>query len=228
MALSIVMSSLVTRCARRCDRESDSSIATAEWKALIHEVWSEGYSAVVESGSRYHETESTITATGATSYDEPDDMLHLVGIDLVIDGAGRRRTLREIMAQERQNVAGETGEASFYALVDDQIVLYPNPSGGTYKVVYVPQPTDLSAAGDSDNVDVWCPAGLRFVVWGVAGLAQHKGEVNQIRAVQEQARALEDLRYWASLRALHTPRRRIVEAGVDFDSHDPDFWSDPP
>lgn len=228
MPRSIAMSTIVQRAQRRCDRESDSSIVTAEWKALASEVYGELCQEINDTGCRYFETTSSITATGAASYNEPSDVLHFIGIDFVVDSAGSRRRLAPLPIEERTALLGQTGEARYYQVVDDQIVLYPKPSSGSYTVLYIPQPTDLSSSADADLIDLVCPAGERFQIWGMASLAQHKLETNQQRAVAEWERARQDLRYWAANRNLiNPPNRRFVDRS-DPDDGDPDAWSDPP
>lgn len=196
---------------------------------MASEVYGELCAEINDTGCRYFETEQTITANGAASYTEATDILQLIGIDLVLDAAGSRRSLSPLLIQERERLLGQTGEARYYQLIDDQIVLYPKPSGGTYKVLYIPQPTDLSSSADGDLIDLVCPAGERFMVWGMASLAQHKSEVNQQRAVAEWERARQDVRYWAANRDLVNPPQRTHVDRSDPDGEgDPDFWSNPP
>lgn len=218
------MGTLVTRCKQRCDLENDEHIPSAEWKSLISEQYGDLWSIVAAAGLRYWETESTITATGAASYAEPDDHLATVGLDFV-DSAGHRRPLDEIMVQERHRWIGLTGEAFAYALVDDAIVLYPKPASGTYKLLYIPQPPDLSAFADGDAVDVVTPDGESFLLWGTAvkALAKSETDVNLAMAEREQARVR--LQEWANMRSFNQPRRRIVRDGfADYDPIDPSGW----
>ena len=228
MARALAMSVIVQRAQRRCDRENDGSISTAEWKAMASEVYGELCAEINDTCCRYFETEATLAANGAASYDEPADILQLIGIDFIVDSAGTRRTLNPATIQERSKLAGRAGDAYFYQHIDDQIVLYPNPTSGTYKVLYVPQPADLEASLDADLIDLVCPAGERFMIWSLAGLAQHKGEVNQQRAQGEVERARQDLRYWAANRNLVEPPLRTNVVDVDLDTWDPDFWSNRP
>lgn len=209
---------LVTRCQRRCDMENRLSISSAEWKGYISTTYAELFGAVAETGLRYFETTQALTATGADSYDEPEDMLSLVGIDF-IDGSGRRRELEELMAQERNMFAGRTGEARAYMLVDDQLYLYPKPSSGSYEWLYVPQPPDLTEGDNEDAIDVVTPDGEAFVLWGVAvqALAKEGSDVSVARAEREQAR--ERVTNWAMMRFLHSPRRHVVA--------DESRWCDP-
>lgn len=213
------MGALVTRCQQRADLENDGHVT--EWKALISEQYGDLYSIVAASGLRYFETEATITATGAASYAEPDDHLATVGLDHV-DSAGTRRPLAEIMVQERHRWIGLTGEAFAFALVDDRILLYPKPATGTYILIYIPQPPDLSSYADATVVDVVTPDGEAFLVWGVTVKALAKSEADVSLAIAEREAARTRLATWAALRSFNQPRR-IPEYG-DYDPIDPSAW----
>lgn len=222
MARSVTLGTLVTRCQQRCDREGDNSIGTSEWKALISASYARMHALVVDAGARLFQSEQTITADGSPSYALPADHLHTIGVDFVLDGAGRRRELAEIAVQERTDWIGNTGDAYGFALVGSTIELYPKPSSGTYKHVYAPQPTDYSASADGTSVDVINIHGEEFIVWDVASVAQHKGEADQQRAMLERDRAKEELLVWATRRSLHNHARQVNrELG---DSMDPADW----
>ncbi len=201
--------------------ENQESISTTEWKHMISTAYGELFSHVAETGLRYFEATETITATGATSYNEPAAMLSTVGVEFVVNAQGERRNLRELMPQERNIFRGLTGEAVAYELADDQLYLHPNPSSGTYKWIYVPQPPDLSAEVDATNVDVVTPDGEGFLIWAVAVLAKEKEGTDSSFAIAERERCRERVIQWATLRAMHDARRKMVDdQDVWFDSAD--------
>lgn len=218
MARSVALGTLVTRARQRADREEDGSISTNEWKSYISELYAELHKTV--RAARYFETEATITATGASSYALPSDHLETITIDLVATD-GTRRCLTPLLALERPRYTGLTGTAYKYALEGSNVVLYPNPSSGTYKHLYVPQPTDYSGSADSTTVDVINIDGEKFILWGVASIAQHKSDANQQRAIMERDKALSELQAWAAERMLDNPKR--FEKGPYDDSYAP--WS---
>jgi hypothetical protein len=220
---NVTLATLITRCQQRADLENDGHIAAGEWKALVSEMYGELQLLVAETGMRYFETEATITANGSASYALPSDHLATIGVDYVQDAAGTRRTLQEIMVQERSAVLGRTGEAFMFAIVGQTLELYPRPSGGTYKHLYIPQPPDLAGASDSADVDVVTPDGEAFLIWGVAVKALAKSESDVRLAMAEREAARERLRNWAQLRSFVTPRRRV---GGDDDAihRDPADW----
>lgn len=201
---------LVTRCKQRAGKESDGSVEDDQWKFMISTAWAELYAEVAAAGLRYFETTHTITTTGAVSYTEPDDHLATVGVDRIIDAAGRRRPLRELMAQERHFYAGHTGEAVAWSLVDDQLILYPTPPAGQeYEWLYVPQPDILTDEADAYIVDVVSPDGEAFLLWAVAVqvLAAEESDTSLARAEREMARVR--LVDWATLRNLNSSRRPV-------------------
>lgn len=211
------------RCIQRADKEGDDHIAEAEWNALISEVYGELFEIVTGTGLRYFESLHTITATGADSYDEPDDHGKTVGLDRV-ESDGRRTTLLPLMAQERSRYGGATGEAVAYAIVDNQIVFYPNPASGTYELIYNTQPPDISSYSDSDMIDVVCIYGEAYLLWGVAVKALSKGESDVRLAVAERDRAAMQLMKWASERDANEPRRRVLDTEyTDMFGRDPDW-----
>lgn len=206
--------------------ENIDHISDAEANALLSEVYGELYGLVAEVGSRYFETTSTITATGAASYNEPTDHLYTVGLDYV-SSDGQRRKLRPLDPHERHLLAGLTGDATRYEHIDDKIYLYPNPGSGSYVLRYVPQAPDLSAYADADLVDVLNVDGEAFLLWGYSVLAKSKSESDVSLALQRQEAARMRVMSWAANRELVEPRRRASDAFNDSYTGDPDWWPPP-
>ncbi len=221
---SVLLSALVTRCKQRADLENDSHVGSTEWQTLISEMVGELHELADEAGLRYFETTATITATGASSYTLPTDHLSTIRI-CKVDSAGRRTyELREVQVHDRSgHLFGRTGEATSYAIIGQTIVLYPNPSTGSYAHDYVPQPVDLGAVADSTSVDLICPAGEAFVVWGVSVKAKAKSDSPVQVDMAEREAARERVRTWLVGRSLVTPRK-MVTADHDDDRYDPAEW----
>jgi len=183
------MSDLRTRIQRRCDKESDPSVQTPEWNALISEQYGELWSIVAQTGLRYFETVATYTTTGALYVTEPSDHYETVDVRRVYPN-GTRSSLSEAMEQEVAQLQGVPGDAYKYSLIDDRLYLYPTPPAGqVYEMLYVPQPTDLSTYTDGSVVDVVTPDGEAFIVWGVSIKAMHKSESDVSLAVMEREAA---------------------------------------
>lgn len=222
MAYSVALGTMVTRCKQRANRVGDDQVEAAEFRELISESFGELHGAVSEIGARYFETEATITATGATSYSLPTNHLSTIAVDRVLDAAGRRQALFELMVQEAPLYAGVAADANLFAFSGTTIRLFPSPTSGTYKHLYVPQPTDYSDEADDTEIDFLNIHGYRYVLWSVASIAMHRGESDQARAVGERDRAMEKVLELALARALTMPKRRVIS---DVDVTRPDWWN---
>ena len=210
MARLVTLGTLVTRAQQRWGAEGDAQLDVTEVKALISEYYGELHALVSNTGARYFETEATLDLNSLAL---PSDHLSTIGVDLVLSGSTgpRRPVWGPIGPADRSYLIGLStgGPAYFWAEEGTNIALYPTPTSGTYKHLYVPQPTDLSSAADATSVDVINIYGERLLLWGVASVAQHKGSVSQARAVDEHAKASAELEYWACQRAMGQPRYSI-------------------
>lgn len=221
------LSTIRTRCKRRADLENSAHISDVEWNALISEQYGELYEIVAGTGLRYFETTHTITADGSASYDEPDDHGKTVGLDRV-ESDGTRYALRPLMAQERTRYDTATRtHAAEYAIVDDLIYLYPRPDSGTYELIYIAQPPDISAYADGDMIDMVCIYGEAFLVWGVTVKALSKSESNVQLAMMERDRNGQKLLEWAAERDANEPRRRVLEDGYEMRTDASGWWNRP-
>lgn len=229
MALAFTLGTLVDRCRQRYTGQGDDLLDPPELKALIWEFYGEMHALTVEKGARAFESEATITANGAATYALPADHLTTIGVDAFLAGTTgpRRPVYGPIMVQERTRLMGLVGQAAFFDLEGSNLALYPVPSSGTFRHIYVPQPVDFSAGADSTSVDLINIYGYKFIVWSVASVAQHKGSTSQQRAVDEAKRASDQIEYWACQRALTQPSYRVPEEGFGgyFDAAD---WRYPP
>lgn len=212
---TVSLGTLVTRCRQRADLENDSHIGSTEAKTLISEMVGELHELADEVGMRYFETTATITATGASSYTLPTDHLSTIRIAKV-DSSGRRcLPLREVQVHDNDgSLRGQTGDARFFAIIGQTIEFYPNPSSGTYAHVYVPQPVDLGLSEDATSIDLICPAGEAFVVWGTAVKLLAKSESDVQVAMAEREAARERVRTWLMSRMLTTPRRQTTDDDI--------------
>lgn len=224
MARLFTLLELRTAAKRRADMENRSSISDDEWDAILSTAYASLYSIVVKTGFRYFEASAVIVTDGVDNlYPLPSDHLSTIGVDWLLTGSatGQRRELAELMIQERNYYAGQSGTAYAYALSGQNLALMPKPpSGQSYEHIYVPQPDKLTTYDDTDEVDVVTPEGEDYVTWYAAVIALHKEESDTRKATEERDRLEGEVHEWAILRALHQPRRRMVE---DFDggAYDP-------
>lgn len=230
MGRTISLGTLVTRCKQRCDLENAGNPGDPEWKSYISQVYAELFSIIAETGMRHFETESNIVTTGGASYALPSDHLSTIGVDYLVNAStDERRRLVETMIQERNLMRGAPGssEARSYSIVGTNVVLGPTPPAGqTYKLIYVSQPADLSAAADGTLLEMATPEGEQFLIWGVSVLVLHKLQRDMTGAISERERCRESVYNWAVLRALVNPRRRIVENDPFYESEmdAADYW----
>lgn len=208
----LLMSDAVLRCQRRADMEGDGFIPSTEWKQLISEQYGHIFSTVVKAGLRHFESTQTITASGAASYSLPSDHDETIGVDRVVDAtSGRKIELGELQIEERTRFSGITGDAIGYSIVGQAVVLFPQPSSGTYLHVYVPQAPDVSALADTGTIDVVTADGEAFLYWGVAVKAMGKKRQDPTLAMAERDAAEKRFAEDVQMRALTNPRRRVVK-----------------
>jgi hypothetical protein len=207
MSRLILTSALIARFKQRCDMVGDDSIDRAEWLSYASEVYGEMGLEVSFLLPRAFETSTSIPATGATSYSAPAaHHITLRVVEVLTDGS--ERPLRELQEHEDHDYRGRVGTAVGWIHQGGSLYLCPAPASGTYKWYYASQPADLSANVDADNIDVLCPAGEAFLIWGVAVLAKAKGGKDVQLAMAQRERARDQLQVWASNQNLTDVRTR--------------------
>ena len=189
--------------ARNQARDNDA------FNAVISEVYGNLWTLVGGQASRYFETSTTFTADGSASYDELEGHMETVRMARVNDD-GSEVPLREIAPQSEWRFKGQVGDAVAYALIDDQIYLFPSPSSGTYKLYFIQQATELSEYADDDIVDVACPAGMSYVIWATALIINGELEGNATLAMRERDKWEEEVRVWAASRS-PDPKQRPAD-----------------
>lgn len=206
MAFAVTLGELVTRAQQLGNQPGGEQLDPTEWKAHISSAYGRVHSTVADTCARLFETEATLNLASLAL---PASHRSTIGVDFV-DASGRRRELAEFMIHERNVFSGETGEARVWWLSGTSIVLAPVPSTGTYKHLYVAQPTRYHASADSTSIDVLTSDGYDAIVWGAASIGLHRSESDQRRAAAEFDGALARLKEWAVIRSLSMPRRRQV------------------
>lgn len=221
------VTNLLLRAQQRADMEDQDFILDPEWLFHLSTAYAELHSLLVASGMRYFEKKQTITTIASTAaYALPDDFLSSLAIDRIVNATtGERRELRELMVQERNLYSGlqSAAEARAFSYVGADIVLYPTPPASqTYEHWYVPQPTDFGDANGETKIDVVTPDGEAFLLWAMCVLARDKEEADVSSAMAERERARARVEEWATLRALHAPRRHQVADENDY--YEPGDW----
>ncbi len=211
MAFNVSLGTLVRRSQQRCDQEGEDLVDKPEWKANISAYFAELHALVVDKGASYFQTEATINLAALAL---PADHLASIGVDEVIDGNGTRRTVTgPLPVQLRSRYIGLTGgqPAVHWGFEGSALALYPLPTVGTYKHLYIPQPTDYSASADTTVIDVINIYGHNLIVWGAASIAQHKSKDSQDRSLGEYQKAVGEVEYWACKRAAISPSYRVEQ-----------------
>ncbi|HEY1554790.1 MAG TPA: hypothetical protein VGF94_08150 [Kofleriaceae bacterium] len=227
------LSDLRARALEQADLDTDLQFTGAGTSPLVNGMGSAQYGdlcgVVAGTGLRYFESTQTAVMDGTTNViTEPTAILSLVDtIERVYDPVnGRLRRLRPIAPQERAYWAGRTGYARVWELVDRQLLLYPKPpANDQYILRFIPQPPDLRNAADNTMVDVVCPDGESFMIWGwtVRALAKARSDVTLALAERDAAR--DRLAEWAALRLFHEPPRIMPEDDSDLFPMRDGSWS---
>jgi len=207
MPRSVTIANLIARVRQAADLENDDHVSNAEMQTRLSETVGELHALVSDAGLNYFQSEETISLS---TFALPTDHLATIGVAFVVDGAGRRRELREIMSQERNGWLGSTGEAQVYILNAQTIELYPVPSTGTYKHTYIPQPTDIGTVATSTSVDVISPDGETFVIESMCAKVLRKSETATDGYLLARNEARQRIQDWAQRRSFNTPRRMVV------------------
>lgn len=219
MARTVTLGTLVTRCQRRCDLQNQDSPSTADWKGEIHLGYAELYGELAKPGVNLFDTESVILTDGTAVYPLPAGHLATIGVDYVVDAQGTRRQLVEIEVQERNWGSGLVGgtEAVAFRHSGTNLVLHPKPpTGQEYRLVYVPDCADLSAAADGTVLEMATLDGENFLIWWVtAAVKETIGQDSRV-AREEREAARERVQLWVAQRMINSGRRRIV--ADDFES----------
>jgi hypothetical protein len=99
----------------------------------------------------YSVATQTLTITGAESYSLDAAFFRVLQV-VRVDG-DTLIPLRQIDVRQRTNfLTNEQPDAGAWLLMGSSIYLYPKPSSGTYKVLYIPQWTALSSGSDSVTI----------------------------------------------------------------------------
>ncbi len=208
MAFAVTLGEIVTSCQLLGNQPGGQQLETTEWKAHISTYYGRVHTLVADAGSRYFETTATLNLADLSL---PAGHKSTIGVDFWSDTAGSSRIeLPELMVQERNVFGSQTGQARAWWIAGTTLVLGPTPSTGTYKHIYVPQPTRYNTSADSTSIDFVTTEGYEAVLWGVASVALYRAESAQQRAVDEHTKAMDSLKEWAVRRAQTMPKRRVI------------------
>ena len=207
MAFAVTLGELVTASQQLANQPGAEQLDVNEWKAHVSTRYGRVHTTVADTGARCFESTATLNLAALAL---PSDHKQTIGVDFY-DASGRFvRELPELMLQERGMFSGLTGEARAWSFTGTSLQLYPLPTSGTYKHLYVPQPTRYNTSADSTSIDVLTSDGYEAIIWGVASVALHRAESAQQRALSEADAAMKRLKEWAVERSLLSPKRQTI------------------
>lgn len=188
-----------TRVRQRTDNENSSFVSDSELTQLINTEYKELYGLLVRHSLQRTEDTQTITANGSSSYALDGDFYSVIGV-FRTEGSVRVPLSRHT---ERFRPGSVAGTATSYRIVNSTLVLYPKPASGTYEVIYIPVPAELSADVDTmDGVLGW----EELVVVNAAIKVLQKEEADYehlrtdraelLRRIQDEAAAVEFTNNW--------------------------------
>lgn len=168
-----------------------------------------------------YEDEDIITADGSAGYNLPADYFSTLGVDYEY-GTDAFIPLDRLMVPERNKYPGN-GLAVAYRLKGDQIALYPRPTSGTYRHLYITTATPFVDNGSSsvNGVNGW----EQWLVYDVAVYILNKAKIDSSAEVAERERLDKEMQIAAADRDAGTPMRVVDTRTKHGRISDPDFWS---
>lgn len=238
MARNVTLLTLRTQARELADMEVTGATAfvdDTELNGIINTSAARWYGRIIQAVPERFETVQTLTASGAVSYDVPDDYMYTLAVEYE-STQDRYIDLRRVMFAERNrfNTRGTSSMAIGYRVGGPcadvpQLYLYPPPSTGTYRHIYVPVWEDLSV--DTQTVDgyngweqwIVYDAAIRMLMKEEADVSTLISERNALGAEMDAAAADREMsapQRIADVRSLGHGRRFLVNR-----FHDPDFWA---
>lgn len=208
MAISRTLAQLRTAVRDRGDYNNSRVFTDTMLTEFINEAWEEVYAELVLKWEDYFTAEASpvlTTSVGVATVALPSDFFKLIRLDLQVATDDylklRRFNVAEEPAYDDAWISTPYGRGYVYRIQGDNLVLRPTPvSVDTLRLLYVPQPTALSA--DGDTVD---PKGVPGVAELVIQLALFRADTREERPTAERereiARLWERVNRWADARS---------------------------
>ncbi len=225
---------LRTRCLERADMVFNSAVAagdryitTTELNALINTSYAELYGTLVRYGMHRDEELATVVTDGNVNYQLPADIYSVLAVYRV-EGNGTRVYLTRHDHRVRPNQARTQAKAHTYRVVGANMEFNPVPSSGTYEMLYIPVPGEMTADDDLiDGVLGW----EEYVVIDVAIKLKQKEDSDPallmaererlLRRIQEEARD-EEMSESGQVQLVRRGSAHVIP-GCDWD-YAPDWW----
>ncbi len=218
MARTFTLAQLRTKARERSDMVNSSFVTDSELNGYISASYAELYDLLVQSGLIYFTpTTQTITGSGSETYALPADYYGTIRVDRL--SGSDYLPLTEYMIMERHSFENSSGDATVYSPQGSNISLLPAPSGGTYRHIYIPAPSNLSSDSDTvDGVSGW----EEFIVVDAAKKMLQKEESSTAAIERDLERIRARIEEMVQNRAWSTPRRVVDVRGAG--SRPGDWW----
>jgi hypothetical protein len=215
--MSTTLLQLRTRIRQRTDTVGSAFVTDAELTGLINTAYKELYGLLVRASLHHAEETEVITATGADSYELPEDFLGLIGVYRTV--GEEKVPLERFPTKFRPGT--RTGDACMYRISASELILYPKPDSGDYDLVYIPVPGDMASDGDTmDGMLGW----EEFVVLDAAISVLEKEESDTTKLEFKRQRILARIADEAQI-AEFTETPRILNVREDWRQvRDPADW----
>lgn len=229
--MTISLSTLRSRAQKRADMENSNFVTDAEWNEYINSAYKELYDILVMKFEDHYVTESATStvAVGSDSFAVPSDFYKVLGVDVLRAGTAGSVTARwekldRFNFNERNRSYDERYRRGLvrpyarYRILQDTVKLVPSDNvDGTYRVWYVPVPTEMTL--DADTIDT--ENGYEeFIILEAAKKAATKEENYELVQALEQQKQFQLQRIEQA-----AANRDIGEADTITDIHAEDrFW----
>lgn len=196
----LVTVSKIARGARfRCDDEQDEALADdTTVLIMVQDALTRLHSFYVKADPDMFRTEVDYTADGSASYDLPEDWFSTVGVDYVQSSTTKVQLDRVQEADHTYYDAMTGSYAVGYRCIGDQLYLYPKPSSGTYRLIYLTDPQLITDSTDEIDCRMGHDVYLEMLVarWLLEKEESYDGRFErQIKEIEENLTEEANMRY---------------------------------
>lgn len=208
MARTFTLAELRTDLRELCDIENDLHPTDTALNKILSRAYGKFYAELVKHNLGYAAETTVSWATDGVTQTKAlaSDFMGLVSVEF--SSGSFWYPLEEIDAREVSYIQAPGQPASWYRLVDTNLVLHPLPPVGTYRYTYVPAPAKLTTDGQTvDGVTGW-EDGILFEA--AIRVVMKRDEFDRIAGFQsERDKIWARIQEEAQLRNVHAHRRIV-------------------
>lgn len=232
MARTVTKADLRLRARRMANQEFSDFIEDDDYDAMISQNYTDLVDELAKNAIHLFEVSDTITTDGLTdTFALPSDFYRMLAVEYAI--GEQKYGVEEVAFVDRNRIRTPLrGYARGYRVVGSQIVFMPKPAAGTYTLLYVPAPADITDLPDDtaiDGIAGWDE--LIVTMTALDALRREGSDVSDLEKKEFKLRAR--IREAAANLAQGVHRRggdrdRYLRYGLDVDGvDDGEFWGDP-